>query len=84
MAYKRKRRVSGSGTNTALIIGGVALAGIALYMVWQKSQPATTIIKTASPSAATTSAATTAAEITAGAGLATTLANDLLGDDSDS
>jgi hypothetical protein len=79
MHHRKKRRVSGSGTNTVLIIGGIAVVGVIAYMMLNKSQPATTIIKTPTPTNSST--ATTAAEIAAGAGLATTLANDLLGDD---
>jgi hypothetical protein len=76
MAYKRKR--VGEISTTTLVIGGIALLGIG-FLVMNANKPATTTVIKPPPS---TSAATTAAEIAAGAGVVTTLVNDLT-DDSD-
>lgn len=66
-------------TQTVLIVGGlVGVAAIAYFMMNRPAQ-ATTIIRTVPTG--TSSTALTAAEIAAGAGLATTLANDIFGDD---
>jgi hypothetical protein len=77
---KRKRRMSGKGTNTALLIGGGLLAAFALYEIMKSQTPATTIIRTTTP-VSTSSSATTAAEIAAGSSVLTDIANNIFSDD---
>lgn len=71
--------MSGKTTTTLLWIGGGLAGAFILYELLKGQTPATTIIRTTTP-VPTSSAATTAAEVAAGAGVLTTIANDLFGD----
>lgn len=78
MAHKRKR--VGEVSTTTLVLGGLAVLGIGILIVNMNKPTTTTVIK---PAPASNSAAT-AAEIAAGAGVVTTLVNDLTSDEEDS